>query len=220
MCEQGFDTWILEVRGSGLSMQATNPKDIEQSAHEISNKMEAASASGAQNAQFARSSNNETSPTESKTVITNQQPTILPTIFKESVLITKLTETLITLSARVSEFLSESQSKLISAKLLDQVSKSVGDSFLAGRFNEIKKNLLSLLEVRQDSVVASQIGDLSQKLISIIEEGQRSVSSPLFDLQERLTITMEGFQKQMDMIVKFDWDFDHYLEEDVPAAAR
>ncbi|MFS7907156.1 hypothetical protein Hanom_Chr01g00067951 [Helianthus anomalus] len=40
----------------------------------------------------------------------------------------------------------------------------------------------------------------------------------MFDLQERLTIIMEGLQKQVDLIGKFDWDFDHHLEEDVPAA--
>ena len=31
-------------------------------------------------------------------------------------------------------------------------------------------------------------------------------------------MTLEDFQKQLDLIVKYDWDFDHYLEEDVPAA--
>ncbi|KAD7116641.1 hypothetical protein E3N88_03909 [Mikania micrantha] len=216
MCEQGFDTWILEVRGAGLSMQASNPKEIEQSAHEISNQMEAVASSGAENAQFASQSSKskEITQTESQDLRTNQPPIVL----EESALVTKLTDTLITLSDRVSGFLSESQSRLISAKLFDQFSKLVVDSFLAERFNEIKKNILSLLEVRQDSGVVNQIRDLSQKLIDIIEEGQRSVSPPLFDLQERLNTTMEDFQKQLDMIVKFDWDFDHYLEEDVPAA--
>ncbi|KAL4586650.1 hypothetical protein LXL04_011291 [Taraxacum kok-saghyz] len=206
MCEQGFDTWILEVRGAGLSMHGSHPKDIEQSAHAISNQMEAAAAvSGAESVL-------STSQTES--VI----PMELPTVWEESVLVTKLTETLITLSDRVSGFLSENQSRLISAKLLDQFSRFIADSFLADRFNEIKKNILNLLELKQNSTVASQIQDLSQKLINIIEEGQRSVSPPLFDLQERLTTTMEDFQKQIEMIVKYDWDFDHYLEEDVPAA--
>ncbi|KAJ0634157.1 putative alpha/beta hydrolase-1 [Helianthus annuus] len=207
MCEQGFDTWILEVRGAGLSMQATNLKEIEQSAHEISNQMEAVASSESLNI-------NGTVTIESKAYRTNQQPTVL----EESVLVTKLTETLITLSNRVSGFLSESQSRLISAKLFDQFSKLVGDSFLAERFNEIRNNILSLLEGRQDSGAVNQIRDLSQKLINIIEEGQRPVSPPLFDLQGWLNATMEDFQKQLDMIVKFNWDFDHYLEEDVPAA--
>ncbi|KAI7738892.1 hypothetical protein M8C21_002055 [Ambrosia artemisiifolia] len=178
MCEQGFDTWILEVRGAGLSVQATNVKEIEQSAHEISNHMEAVASSGAENAQSTSQSLNinETATKESQAFRTNQQPTV----YEESEL--------------------------------------VRDSFLAERINEIKKNILSLLEARQDSGVVNQIRDLSQKLINIIEEGQRSVSPPLFDLQERLNTTLEDFQKQLDMIVKFNWDFDHYLEEDVPAA--
>lgn len=222
MSEQGFDTWILEVRGAGLSIHGSNPKEIEQAAHAISEQMEAAAATGAENARFASesSNNNETTQTESGTVLTNQDPPGLPTVFEESVIVTKLTETFIILSDRVSGFLSEGQLQLISAKLFDQFSKLVGDSFLAERFNEIKKNLLNLLEVRQDSAVASQIRDLSQKLVNVIEEGQRSVSPPLFDLQERLTTTMEDFHKQLDLIVRFDWDFDHYLEEDVPAAVR
>lgn len=33
-------------------------------------------------------------------------------------------------------------------------------------------------------------------------------------------MTIEDFLKQIDMIVKYNWDFDHYLEEDVPAAVR
>lgn len=216
MCEQGFDTWILEVRGAGLSIHGSHPKDIEHSAHAISDQMEAAAVSGAENVLSASQSSPSTgiAPTESP------MPVELPTVWEESVLVTKLTETLITLSDRVSGFLSEGQSRLISAKLFDQFSKLISDSFLADRFNEIKKNILGLLELKQNSTITSQIRDLSQKLINIIEEGQRSVSPPLFDLQERLTTTMEDFQKQLDMIVKYDWDFDHYLEEDVPAAVR
>ncbi|KAJ9563555.1 hypothetical protein OSB04_008715 [Centaurea solstitialis] len=220
MSEQGFDTWILEVRGAGLSVHEPNPKKIEQSAHAISDQMEAAAVSGTENVLSASqpSASNESSPKESGIATTNQDPTGLATAWEDSALVTKLTETFIILSDRVSGFLSEGQSRLISAKLFDQFSKLLGDSFLAERFDEIRKNLLSLLEVRQNSSVASQIRDLSQKLISIIEEGQRTVSPPLFDLQERLSTTIEDFQKQLELIVKYDWDFDHYLEEDVPAA--
>ncbi|CAH1416945.1 unnamed protein product [Lactuca virosa] len=184
MCEQGFDTWILEVRGAGLSMHGSHPKDIEQSAHAISNQMEAVAVSGAETV-LSASQSSSTNTTESPIPLESEIPVELPTVWEESILVTKLTETFITLSDRVSGFLSE-----------------------------------GLLELKQTSTVASQIQDLSQKLINIIEEGQRSVSPPLFDLQERLTTTMEDFQKQLDMIVKYDWDFDHYLEEDVPAAVR
>ncbi|PWA96883.1 hypothetical protein CTI12_AA035500 (chloroplast) [Artemisia annua] len=220
MCEQGFDTWILEVRGAGLSLHESNPKEIEQSAHAISEQMEAGATSAAENARFSSKSlnSNESAPTESRFAILNKDPAELPTVFEESVLVTKLTETFITLSNRVSGFLSEGQSRLISTKLFDQFAKLVGDSFLAERFNEIKKNLLGLLEVKQENGVTSQIRDLSQKLINLIAEGQRSVSPPLSNLHERLTSTMEDFQKQLELIVIYDWDFDHYLEEDVPSA--
>ncbi|CAI0451316.1 unnamed protein product [Linum tenue] len=65
-----------------------------------------------------------------------------------------------------------------------------------------------------------QIRDLSQTLVNIVEEGQKSVSPQLFDLHDRLTSTVVDFQKQLDLIVKYDWDFDHYLEEDVPTAMQ
>ncbi|KAL1176052.1 hypothetical protein V6Z11_A04G132200 [Gossypium hirsutum] len=80
------------------------------------------------------------------------------------------------LSERLSGFLSDGQSRLISAKLFDQIS--------------------NLLE-------GSQLSDRLEEFI---------------DMQERLSSTIEDFQKQLDLIVKYDWDFDHYLEEDVPAA--
>ncbi|OWM62620.1 hypothetical protein CDL15_Pgr019914 [Punica granatum] len=48
-------------------------------------------------------------------------------------------------------------------------------------------------------------------------ERQSSVPPPFIDLQERISSSLEDFEKQLDVIVKYDWDFDHYLEEDVPA---
>jgi hypothetical protein len=45
MSGQGFDTWILEVRGAGLSVQGSKSKEIKQSAYERSEQMEAASRS-------------------------------------------------------------------------------------------------------------------------------------------------------------------------------
>jgi hypothetical protein len=106
------------------------------------------------------------------------------------------------------------------AELVDQISKLLVDSQLSERMNEIRGKLLSLLEARQNSAIAGQFRDLSQGLVNVIEEGQKSVSPQLFDLQERLSSIIEDFQKQLDLIVKYDWDFDNYLEEDVPAAVR
>ncbi|XWS37626.1 hypothetical protein CRYUN_Cryun19dG0060900 [Craigia yunnanensis] len=37
-------------------------------------------------------------------------------------------------------------------------------------------------------------------------------------MQNRISTAVKDVQKQLDLIVNYDWDFDHYLEEDVPAA--
>ena len=230
MSNQGFDTWILEVRGAGLSVQGSKSKEIKQSAYERSEQMEATSRS-ATNGTFPVEVQStipdalEESETfavkgeESESVVVEDMMGIA-TVWDESRLVMKLTETFMRLSERLSGFLTEGQSKIMYAKFFDQISKLLVDSQLSERFNEIREKLSNLLETRQNSSIANQITDLSQRIVNIIEEGQRSVSPPLFDLQERLASTIEDFQKQLDLIVKYDWDFDHYLEEDVPAAVR
>ncbi|MED6132307.1 hypothetical protein PIB30_017741 [Stylosanthes scabra] len=259
MSGQGFETWILELRGAGLSVDGSNSKDIQKSSQAISDKMEAASES-ASNSNGAVASekelnnildalsdkmeaasksngamasekelnNNSGAISESETAASLEvetdngavsgELTKLATVWDESKLVDRLTETFVRLSERVSGFLSENQSKIMSTKLLDQISKLLVDSPLYERFNEIRGRLSTLLETGQNSGITNQITDLSQKLVKIIEEGQLSVSPPLFDLQERFTSTIEDFQRQLDLMVKYDWDFDHYLEEDVPAA--
>ncbi|KAM1170154.1 hypothetical protein ACFX15_020144 [Malus domestica] len=258
MSRQGFETWVLEVRGAGLSVQESDRKEIQQSAHEISKEMEAVSESatdaafpaGKQSNGFpvasapetpAREEKHDNSASKSATngsfsaekqsgASASEVPaqgvisafsgdvTNIITVGDESKSVTKSTETFTQLSERFSGFLSEGQSKIMSAKLLDQISKLFAGSALSERVNEISYKISGLLETRQNSAIASQIKDLSQRLVNIIEEGQRSVSPPLFDLQERFNSTLEDFQKQLELMVKYDWDFDHYLEEDVPAA--
>ncbi|TKY50888.1 hypothetical protein E2542_SST22394 [Spatholobus suberectus] len=230
MSGQGFETWILEVRGAGLSLQGSNSKDIEQSANAMSQKMEAASESTTNGAVASNKELNNIScavsepeisapnGVETENVAIKGDLTRLATVWDESKLVARLTETFMFLSERVSGFLSESQSKVMFANFLDQISKLLVDSPLYEQFNEVRGKLSTLFETRQNSGITSQITDLSQKLVNIIEEGQLSVSPPLFDLQARFTSTIEDFQKQLDLIVKYDWDFDHYLEEDVPAA--
>ncbi|PHU08782.1 hypothetical protein BC332_20642 [Capsicum chinense] len=195
MCNQGFDTWILEVRGTGLSVQESDSKNIEKSVHP---------------AEFTNV------PGVSAALVNEQEPAVVSTVWDESRLMNKLTETLSPLSERVSGFVSGNQSKIVFAKLVHRMSKLLEDSFLYKQVNTIRKKLLSLLEMRENSaVVASLVGKQSKKL----GEGHRSVTSSLFDLQKRLTTTMGGFQEQLlDLILKYDWDFDNYLEEDIPAA--
>ncbi|XP_042502780.1 uncharacterized protein LOC122079982 isoform X1 [Macadamia integrifolia] len=220
MSSQGYDTWILEVRGSGLSTRVEDYKAVEPSSSNsaITELMEC-SAGGLINGALSteQKSNVNTSAlpdSEASAVKENKIEALTP--WDESRLVTKLTETFIRLSEQLSGFLSEGQARIMSAKLFDQISKLLEDAQLSERFNDIRGKLSGLLEARQKSAITGQIRELSQRLVNIIE-GQRSVSPQLFDLQERLTTTIEDFQKQLDLIVKYDWDFDNYLEEDVPA---
>ncbi|KAK9750425.1 hypothetical protein RND81_02G196000 [Saponaria officinalis] len=186
MSGQGFDTWILEVRGAGLSMQEKYAKDVERSAHEISGRMESTAERAKDVAINEGQTSVSTSEREKEAKVPAVQPSVvngralvdanLPvtnevgTVWDESELVTKLTETLTSLSTRLSEFLGE-----------------------------------------------GQIKDISQRLVNIFEEGQRSVSPQLYDLQGRFFTTLDDFQKQLELIVKYDWDFDQHLEEDIPA---
>ncbi|XP_049348820.1 uncharacterized protein LOC125813366 [Solanum verrucosum] len=219
MSGEGFDTWVLELRGAGLSVQESDSTNIEKTAIAVSEQMEAAADNATDKVLSAAQQSTDAQSTleESDTAVVKEESTAIATMWDESRVVNELTEIFMRLSERVSGFLNESQSRIMSAKLFDQISKLLEDSFLYERFNETRGKLLSLLETGQNSAVVDQVKDLSQKLVNIIEEGQRSVS-PLVDLHERLTTTIEDFQKQLDLIVKYDWDFDHYLEEDVPAA--
>ncbi|KAJ8758538.1 hypothetical protein K2173_000259 [Erythroxylum novogranatense] len=219
MSGQGFDTWILEVRGAGLSVQASDSKDVQQSSHEVSRQMESVVKNVPNGSLRADQQPNDDliSVSELEMSHVKEDPFGVATAWDESKLVTELTEIFMRLSERLSGFLSEGQSRIMSAKLFDQISQLLEDSQLSERFNEIRGKLLSLLETRQNSVIASQIRDLSQTIVNIFYEGQKSVSPQLFDLQGRLFSTIEDFQKQLDLIVKYDWDFDNYLEEDVPS---
>jgi hypothetical protein len=97
------------------------------------------------------------------------------------------------------------------------VSELTPDTSLAS-LEEISEKISGLLELPQTSVIADQISSLSQRLVRVLGEGQQNVSPRLFGWQERLSATIEDLQKQLDLIISYDWDFDHYLEEDVPAA--
>ncbi|KAK8561541.1 hypothetical protein V6N13_149288 [Hibiscus sabdariffa] len=181
MSGQGFETWILEVRGAGLSVQGSNFKEIKENADAVSEQMEAVAKSvtnGVSPMQQPNDVSGSFSDSDSEFCFLGEEPIGVTTAWDESKLVSKLTDILMRLSERLSGFLSDGQSRLISAKLFDQISKLLEDSQLSERFEEF------------------------------------------IDMQERLSSTIEDFQKQLDLIVKYDWDFDHYLEEDVPAAVR
>ncbi|WCJ21907.1 hypothetical protein M5689_004020 [Euphorbia peplus] len=70
----------------------------------------------------------------------------------------------------------------------------------------------------QNPAISIQIKDFARTFVNVIEEGQQSVKPPFFDFPERFSTALDDFLKQLELLVKYDWDFDHYLEEDLPAA--
>lgn len=215
MSGQGFDTWILEFRGAGLSVQSSDLKGIEKSAYKKADQMEATAEAATEDQSSTEISR---ALQETEVSIIKKGPASTSSVSDELLLVTKVTETFTNLSERLSTFPTEDELRIMQAKLFDQISRLLEDSYLFERYNEIKGKLISLLDAPEGASVANQIRELSQKLVNVIEESQRSVSPRLFNLQESFFTTIEDFQKQLDLIVKYDWDFDHYLEEDVPAA--
>ena len=70
----------------------------------------------------------------------------------------------------------------------------------------------------QTSNIATQLGQWNKNLINIIDGAQQL--GPFQPFVQGVTSALEEFQEQLDVYEKYDWDFDHYLEEDVPAAVR
>ncbi|KAJ9550325.1 hypothetical protein OSB04_014370 [Centaurea solstitialis] len=175
MSSQGFDTWILEFRGAGLSAKVAS-KEVKQPISLPSERMDPTSNKKEQYASSSKSQqnpNSDSSAEETKEMVESDRSQLLMTF----------TETFKRFSERLSILIKEGSP-----------------------------------EALQNSTIATQIRDLSQRLGDIIEEGQRSVSPPFTDLLDRFSSTIENLQTQIDLLGKYDWDFDHYLEEDVPAA--
>ncbi|KAK9118182.1 hypothetical protein Scep_016275 [Stephania cephalantha] len=163
MSSQGFDTWILEVRGAGLSTRGATADSVEQSMisdtiYELANPVDKNGVAGASSIKQNLSIRTVTS-TESQNLDANGIGKDMGTIWDESQLVTKLTEIFVRLSERLSGFLSEGQSRVMFAKLFDQISKLLEDAQLSEGFNEIRGKRSGLIEANQKSAVATQAKD-------------------------------------------------------------
>ncbi|KAJ7532400.1 hypothetical protein O6H91_13G002200 [Diphasiastrum complanatum] len=202
MSTEGFETWILEVRGAGLSKNegelvgdvSGKARDLADSTHDLVNS-EKAVIESYNNLQKSDKSTRE---------------------FMKSA--TRLSNMVMQLSRSLRSILDEGQSRILSARLLEQISGLLDDAQLTERFIEIKDRLISLLEESQTPGFTSQILDLRRRLANLLEDAQLSVTPQVTSLQERLSSTFDDFQKFLELIEKYNWDFDNYLEEEVPTA--
>ncbi|KAK7291400.1 hypothetical protein RIF29_06511 [Crotalaria pallida] len=183
MAAQGFDTWILEVRGAGLSTHGDNLEEDEEFIDNLS-RIDSAVNDGQSSASSARlwGLKNFGASFDSEVPHMKRGGSHVLTKYEEVQISPRLMEIFTRMSDRV-------------ASILDS------------------------LEGGQNSAVSSQIKDFNHRLQTIFG-GQQLFPAQVLNLQERVTATLEGLQKQLEMIVKYDWDFDHYLEEDVPAAVE
>ncbi|PNT09594.1 hypothetical protein POPTR_012G053700v4 [Populus trichocarpa] len=121
------------------------------------------------------------------------------------------------LSALVGDHGEDSEVSSVEGEITEIVSKSKkSQSKLSETLVRLSERFLGYFDEGRNSVIACQIRDLSQKLVNIIE-GQRSVAPQIFGFSENFSTALEKFLKQLDLIEKYDWDFDHYLKDDLPA---
>ncbi|KAK8309496.1 hypothetical protein V6Z11_D02G128200 [Gossypium hirsutum] len=66
-------------------------------------------------------------------------------------------------------------------------------------------------ETEKRYAFSSQITDLIEKLVNIIEESERSSPARAFDMQNSISTALKDMQKKLDLISKYDWDFDSGL---------
>ncbi|CAM6119148.1 unnamed protein product [Calypogeia fissa] len=133
---------------------------------------------------------------------------------------TELSNFILKMSNNLSNLLSQGQSKILSARFIDSFVNLLEENAVSRRITELRERLASLLEAQENngSSVMNEIADLRKKLAQVLEDGQDVVRPRVTDLQERLSNTVDDFQKIVDLIAKYDWDFDDYLDEDVPTA--
>ncbi|KAI5054966.1 hypothetical protein GOP47_0030111 [Adiantum capillus-veneris] len=216
LAEEGFDTWILEVRGAGLSKIEGQP-----TSSEIGKAANGAVYSNVQ------SMIKEVAKSPGGDVVENGEQL---SVRGDSKVATSLSNVFTQIIERSKSFVDEGQSLLMSASLLDKISNLLENFQLSDRYEEFRERLKNFLEDRQNSTVTKQLVNMSNKLLKLLEDGQQAVSpqlsdlqdrllnaSQIADLQERLISTIDDFQKLLDLVVTYDWDFDKYLEEDIPA---
>jgi hypothetical protein len=172
MSSQGFDTWIVEVRGAGLSI-----REYENSAASGPVTFQDASAStqpldkpSAFEAASLQSSSGYASDGDDLGIVALDEPPLL---------------------AELSNF-------------FDQISKLMEEAATNGNFHEITEKVSVLSEMVESSTIIGPVREESLRLLKNFQDQ--------FDSWERFVST------QMDLTSEYNWDFDHYLEEDIPAA--
>ncbi|KAL2603137.1 hypothetical protein R1flu_003930 [Riccia fluitans] len=241
MAETGFDTWILEVRGAGLSkteaeLESEGAKEEAGTAEVIRNEDNAQKTGAAEGNGSAVESITELADEKAEAENGSIQQVVPATKQQDSEVsnlkgteggasweawstATGISNMIVNLSEKLTRLLSRGEPTTITARFVERISHLIELNLQSGRIAELRDWLASLIEARErGTLIPSQIADLRMRLSKLLEDSQVAVTPTVSDLQDRLKNTVDEFQKIVDLIAKYDWDFDDYLNEDVPTA--
>lgn len=57
--------------------------------------------------------------------------------------------------------------------------------------------------------------NVSERMENVLDEGFK-----ILGLQDRLSKRVGDFKQRLELIPRYNWDFDNYLDEDIPSAVR
>lgn len=274
LADAGFDTWILEVRGAGLSKREGEPTAVElggangalggmvqdsvvgaaiKGAAKATPHMEkhmeekhvkkddgpvtaspsvGSNSSSSSNGSSAASSLGHERPPDNQRNIgpraeqeaENAEKTLeikgrKPKTEEEKT--SWLTSAVSRMTERYKRLVRVNQSYLLSHKYVNKVSSLFERGYLKNRIEELQESLRSFLAGKKTSAaLTAQLSNATKSVGGLFERGQRSVSPTVSNLQDRLNTTVGSVQEVIELVSKYDWDFDNYLEEDVPAAMK
>jgi hypothetical protein len=172
MSSQGFDTWVVEVRGAGLSKRENDNPVTSQSGtfEDISGGIKSRDNQSTPKAASIKSSVVSSTDFDDLGIVALDEPPIL---------------------AELSNF-------------FDRISKLMEEAILNQNFHEITEKISVLSDMVERSAIISPMREESLRILKNVQEQ--------LDSWERFVAT------QMHLTSEYNWDFDHYLEEDIPAA--
>jgi pimeloyl-ACP methyl ester carboxylesterase len=262
LADAGFDTWILEVRGAGLSKREGEPTAVEIGgaggalSGVVEDTVVGAAIKGAAKAtphmekhieerhlkkgdgpvtaspKTSTSSNGSSDssfeykrpPFTNKNIESRAEDTAESAMKGRAEKEPKkeqswLTSAVSSMTERYKRLVRVNQSYLLSHKYVNKVMSFLDQGYLKTRVGGFQESLKKFLDGKKTSgVVTAQLSNATKSVGSLFERGQRSVSPTVSSLQERLNTTVGSVQDVIELVSRYDWDFDNYLEEDVPAA--
>ncbi|XP_062195864.1 uncharacterized protein LOC133899009 [Phragmites australis] len=173
MSSQGFDTWIVEVRGAGLSMREYDNSAASGSGtfEDVSGGIQPLEKQSTFEAASLQSFGGSSIDDDLGIIALDEPP-----------LLTEL------------------------SNFFDQISKHMEEAILKENFHEITEKISLLSDMVESSAIIGPMREESLRLLKNVQEQ--------LDSWERFVET------QMHLTSEYNWDFDHYLEEDIPAAVE